>query len=322
VIVPVARGRLLLTLSAGILAISSASILIRMALAEGVPSLSIAAWRLVFASLVLLPYAVLTRREEIRSLSRREWALLSMAGVFLGLHFATWIGSLGLTSVASSVVLVSMGPVFVAFGSWMLLRERLSWLTAVGIGVAAAGSLIIGWGDLGRGQAKLVGDLLAVAGGVMVAGYLIIGRRVRARHTLTVYVALVYGVAMVTLLLIVLVARKPMVGFSLPAYGWMLALGLIPQLVGHSTLNWALRHLSATFIAAITLTEPIGSSILAYLVLRERIATLTLVGGVLILAGIYVASRSENVAGSKQQGGAVGPTTLECGSRAAANERG
>jgi drug/metabolite transporter (DMT)-like permease len=299
---PVSRGRLWLTLGAGIVAISSAAILIRLALAEGVPSLSIAAWRLVFASLVLLPYAILTRREELRSLSRREWLLLLAAGGFLGLHFATWIGSLGLTSVASSVVLVSTGPVFVAIGSWLLLRERLPGMTAVGIGLAAVGSLIIGWGDLGLGHSKLIGDLLAVAGGLMAAGYLIIGRRVRMRRSLTAYIAPVYGAAMVTLLFIVLVAGKPMVGFRPRAYGWLLALGLIPQLVGHSTLNWALRYLSATFVAAITLAEPVGSSILAYIILRERIAALTLGGGVLILVGLYIASRSEQAASGRQPG--------------------
>jgi drug/metabolite transporter (DMT)-like permease len=302
VILPFSRGRLVVTLGAGIIAISSAAILIRLALAEGVPSLSIAAWRLVFASLVLLPYAFLAHRAEIRSLSRKEWILLLLAGVFLGLHFATWIGSLGLTSVSSSVVLVSMGPVFVALGSWILLRERLAWRTALGIALAAAGSVIIAWGDLGRGHGRLVGDLLAVAGGVMVAGYLIIGRKVRMRRSLTAYIAPVYGVAMVTLLLIVLAAGKPMVGFGPRAYGWLLLLGLVPQLVGHSTLNWGLRHLSATFVAAITLAEPIGASILAFLALGERIATLTLGGGVLILVGIYIASRAEQGTGSRQAG--------------------
>jgi drug/metabolite transporter (DMT)-like permease len=103
----------------------------------------------------------------------------------------------------------------------------------------------------------------------------------------------VYGVAMLTLVIIVLVGRRPMLGFSLPAYGWMLALGLVPQLIGHSTLNWALRHLSATFVSIVTLAEPIGSGILAYLILGEAVTASTLVGGVILLAGIYIASRAE-----------------------------
>jgi drug/metabolite transporter (DMT)-like permease len=291
--VQVSRVRLLISLAVGVVAISFASIFIRFAQAEGVPALSIAAWRLILASVVLLPYAWATRREEIRDLSRREWALLLAAGLFLGLHFATWIGSLAYTSIASSVVLVSMGPLFVGLGSWLFLRERPSLLLAAGIVLAATGGIVISWGDLGRGEAHLLGDVLALTGAVMIAGYLMIGRRVRARRSLTTYIALVYGSASVTLILIVIVARQPMFGFSPAAYGWLLALALVPQLVGHSTLNWSLRYLSATYVAIITLSEPIGSGILAFIILGEVITRSTAAGGALVLAGIYIASRAE-----------------------------
>jgi drug/metabolite transporter (DMT)-like permease len=291
--VGISRVRLLLSLCVGLVAVSFASILIRLAQAEGMPSLVIAAWRLIFASLILLPYALTTRRDEIRDLSRREWRLLVASGIFLGLHFATWIASLGLTSVASSVVLVSMGPVFVGLGSWLFLRERPSLLLAVGIVLAAIGSVIISWGDLGQGQDQLFGDLLALAGAVFIAGYLMIGRRVRARRSLATYIALVYGVAMVSLVLLVLIAGLPLLGFSPKAYGWTLGLALGPQIVGHSTLNWALRYLSATFVSIVTLAEPIGSGILAYLLLDEAVTWATAIGGALVLAGIYIASRAE-----------------------------
>jgi drug/metabolite transporter (DMT)-like permease len=277
----------------GIAAISFASVFIRFTQAEGVPTLAIAAWRLLFASAVLLPYAWVTRRNEIRDLLPKERILLAVSGLFLGLHFAAWIGSLGYTSVASSVVLVSMGPLFVGLGSWIFLGERPSLGLSLGIVVAAVGSIVISWGDLGQGQDQLLGDLLALLGAVMMAGYLMIGRRVRARRSLTTYVALVYGVAMLTLLCIVLVSRTPMLGFSLRAYGWMLALGLVPQLIGHSTLNWALRHLSATYVSIVTLAEPLGSGVLAYVFLGETVTWSTFMGGGLILAGLYVASRAE-----------------------------
>jgi drug/metabolite transporter (DMT)-like permease len=299
--VQVSRGRLLLSLGVGIVAISFASIFIRFAQDEGVPSLSIAAWRLIIASVVLFPYAWATRRDEIRSLTGREWGLLLVSGLFLGLHFATWIASLALTSVASSVVLVSMGPVFVGLGSWLFLRERPSLALGAGIVLAAAGSVIISSGDLGQGKDQLLGDLLALTGAVMVAGYFMIGRKVRAQRSLTTYVALVYGAAMVVLVAIVLVTRQPMSGFSLEAYAWLLALGLVPQLIGHSTLNWALRHLSATFVSILTLAEPIGSGILAFVILGEAVTVSTMAGGVLVLAGIYVASRAE-MTPSEQQG--------------------
>jgi len=291
--VAISRTRLLLSLFMGIVAVSFASILIRFAQGAGMASLSIAAWRLIFASTILLPYAWATRRDEIRDLSGREWVLLVASGLFLGLHFATWIASLGYTSVASSVVLVSMGPVFVGLGSWLLLRERPGALLVAGIVLAAAGSVVISWGDLDQGRDQLVGDLLALAGAIFVAGYLMIGYRVRARRSLTTYIALVYGVAMVALVLIVLLAGQPMFGYPLDAYGWVLALALGPQIVGHSTLNWALRYLSATFVAIVTLAEPIGSGILAYVLLGEAVGWSTAIGGAMVLAGIYVASRAE-----------------------------
>ena len=289
----VSRARLLATLGIGIVAISCAAILIRLAQAEGVPSLSIAAWRLIFASMILLPYAWTTHRAEIRDLTAQEWRLLVASGVFLGLHFATWIASLGYTSVASSVVLVSMGPVFVGLGSWIFLRERPTLLLATGIALAAVGSITVSWGDLGQGQDQLLGDLLAVTGAAMVAGYLLIGRKVRAGRSLTTYIALVYGVAMVTLVLLVIVTGTPMFGFTPVAYGYLLALGLVPQLIGHSTLNWALRYLSATYVSIITLAEPIGSGILAYLLLDEMLTKATAIGGAVVLTGIYIASRAE-----------------------------
>jgi drug/metabolite transporter (DMT)-like permease len=287
------RLRFLFSLSVGIVAISFASILIRFAQAQGVPTLSIAAWRLIVASSLLLPYAWLNSRDEIRGLTRGEVGLLGAAGVFLGLHFATWIGSLGYTSVASSVVLVSMGPLFVALGSWAFLGERPSLLMSSGIGLAAVGSVVISLGDFGAGQDRLLGDLLALTGAIMVASYLMIGRKVRARRSLAVYVALVYGVAMLTLLAIVLVSGQPMFGFSPAAYGWLLALGLVPQALGHSTLNWALRHLSATYVSIVTLAEPVASGGLAFLLLGEPITGPTIVGGCLVLTGVYVASRAE-----------------------------
>ena len=300
----ISRTRLLLSLAMGIIAVSFASILIRFAQGEGMPTLTIAAWRLIFASAILLPYAWATRRVEIRGLARREWLLLAASGVFLGFHFATWIASLGYTSVASSVVLVSMGPVFVGLGSWLFLGERPGLKMSVGIALAAIGSVIISWSDFGQGQDQLLGDLLALAGAVFVAGYLMIGRRVRGQLSLATYIAIVYGVAMLTLIAIVLVLRQPTFGFSPAAYGYTLALALGPQVIGHSTLNWALRYLSATFVSIVTLAEPIGSGVLAYLILGEAVTWLTGVGAASVLSGIYIASRAEMESGRVERNGA------------------
>ena len=290
----VSRSRLAATLCVGILATSLAAIFIRMAQAEGVPALSIAAWRLTFASAVLLPFAAATRRDELCRTGRRDWLLLAASGLFLGLHFATWIGSLDYTSVASSVVLVSTGPIFVALGSWLFLREPPSKQVLIGLATATVGTVVISSGDLGQGRSQLLGDLLALAGGVAVAGYLIIGRRLRGGRSLIAYVAPVYAAAMVTVLLIALAGRQRMLGFPAAAYGWMLVLALVPQLVGHTSLNWALRYTSATFVGIVTLAEPIASSVMAYVLLAEPITRATFAGGALVLAGVYVATRGSD----------------------------
>lgn len=287
------RLRVSFILALGIGAISLASVLIRLAQAEGVPTMAIAAWRLIFSSVVLIPYTWITKRGEIVDLSRQEWVLVCASGLFLGLHFATWIGSLGHTSVASSVVLVSMGPLFVGLGSWLFLGERPGLGLALGIGLATVGSFVISWSDLRQGEDRLLGNMLALAGAVMVAAYWMIGRVVRARRSLTTYIGPVYGVATLVLACIVAAGRLPMFGYPPSAFGWMLALGLIPQLVGHTTFNWALKTMSATFVSILTLAEPVGSGFLAYLILGEGVSLLTLLGGTVVLAGIFLASRAE-----------------------------
>lgn len=290
---PVSRPRLVVSLAVAVVAISFAAIFIRLAQAEGMPSLTIAVWRLTLAAAVMLPYAWHTRRDEIRGLTKRELGLLAGAGVFLGLHFVTWITSLSHTTVASSVVLVTTGPVFVALGSWLLLGERPGLRTALGIGMALLGSVAISWADLGRGGSQWLGNLLALTGAVMVAGYLMIGRRARASRSLVAYSGLVYAMAAVTLLLLSALTGQALLGFSPKAYLWVLGMALVSQLVGHSVLNWALRHISATYVAMVTMAEPIGSGILALLLFREAVPLSTLLGGALILAGIYVAARRE-----------------------------
>lgn len=285
------RPRVLAGLLGGIAAVSFGSILVRLAQAESVPALSIAAWRLVFACALLLPYAGARHAAEIRALTPRERWLLVASGLCLGLHFATWIASLAYTTVASSVVLVSTGPLFVGLGSWVLFRETPSRKLLAGLGLALAGTGVISWGDFGGGRNALLGDLLALVGALAVAGYLMIGRRVRAQRSLVAYIAPVYGVAMLTLLLAAALTRSPMLNLPPVAYVWLLCLGIGPQLIGHSSLNWALRHLSATHVAMATLAEPIGACLLAWLLLGELPSPLVTVGGAVTLAGIWLAAR-------------------------------
>lgn len=289
----------------GILAVSTGSIFVRYAQGYA-PSLVIAAYRLVLATLILAPLALLRYWDEIRRLQRWEFALASVSGFFLALHFATWISSLEYTTVASSVVLVSTAPVWVALLSPLTIRESLSRLIYIGMGMALLGSIIIGlsdscsWSELRlvcpsfnefvQGRAFL-GDFLALIGAWMAAGYLLIGRRLRAGMSLVPYVFVVYGAAALVLVVIMFAAGQTPWGYPPQAYVWFLLLALVPQLMGHSTFNWALGYLSAAYVSITLLGEPIASTILAYLLLQEAPSGLKIFGAILILAGIYVASQ-------------------------------
>lgn len=280
----------------GITAASTASLFIRLAQSEA-SSLAVAAWRLTLASLILAPIALTTRRTELRGLSRREWLLAVGSGLLLAAHFATWISSLALTSVSASAVLVSVYPLFVGILSHLFLGERLSRRVALGLVVATAGSATIGLGDAGAGRHQLAGDLLALLGAATAAGYFLIGRRLRGRLSLLGYVFPVYGTAAVALMALSLLASVPLTGYPSTTWLWLLLLALVPQIVGHSSLNWALGHLSATYVTLAALGEPIGSSLLAWVVLDEPVTVPTAIGGALILAGIVIATRQGGTRG-------------------------
>ncbi|MDL1909550.1 DMT family transporter [Chloroflexi bacterium CFX6] len=289
-----------------ILAVSTASIFIRFAQTDGAPSLVIAALRLTFATLLLAPFALTRHRAELKSLTRKQVTLGIASGMFLAVHFATWISSLEYTSVASSVVFVSTGPLWVALLSPMLLNEKSTRAAIVGLGLAILGGAIIGLSDacaiqdgiqcpeLGQVMqgGAIWGNFLALAGAWAVTGYLIIGRKLRAGMSLVPYIFLVYGMAAAALIVIMLAAEKSPFGFEAKTYGWIFLLAAIPQLIGHSTYNWALRYLPAAFVAVTTLGEPIGSAILAFFILRETPSAAVILGGILILLGIFLASRN------------------------------
>ena len=274
----------------GICAISTGAFFARLADA---PSLAIAAYRAGLASLILLPFALATRHKEMAALSRSDLYRVIGAGFFLALHFATWISSLAFTTVASSVVLVNTIPLWVGLLSPFVTGERLSTLTKIGIAASVAGGAVVGWGDFALGGKALLGDFLALCGALSAAGYFLFGRIVRPKLSLLSYVFLCYGTAAIFLALVVLVSGTPVTGFSSTTWWMFLAMAIIPQILGHSSYNWALRWLSAGFVAVALLGEPIGSTILAYLLLGEKITVIRLAGMALIGCGIVLAAKGE-----------------------------
>ena len=275
--------------------------MIRVAQAEGVNSIAIAAWRLTIAAALLWPLAWAKASKEIAALQKPDWLLGIAAGFFLALHFAAWISSLAYTSVASSVALVATNPIWIAMVSWLIFREKLGGWLALGIAAAVAGSALIFLSDAnlvtGSGSSNpLLGNGLAVVGSLTVCGYLLIGRRLRKTMSLLSYIWLVYSTAAIGLMIAAIAAGATLTGFSEKAWACLFALALGPQLLGHSAFNWALKHVSATFIALVILGEPIGSALLAWLIFGERFAPLQLAGFSMLLAGIYLASRGEKPA--------------------------
>lgn len=304
---PEGRARIALpfALLTAILAVSTSSVFIRFA-QQDAPSLVIAALRLTFATLMLAPIALTRPRAELLNLTRGDLSLGLVAGLFLAVHFGTWISSLEFTTVASSVVFVSTGPLWVALLSPVLLNERLKRAAILGLALALIGGAIVGLSDaciwknglqcpdLGRvlqGRA-MWGNFLALAGAWAVSGYLIIGRKLRTKISLIPYIFIVYGMAALGLIAAMFVSGESPLGHPASAYFWIFLLAAFPQLIGHSTYNWVLRYIPAALVAITTLVEPIGSAILAFFILRETPSNGVLVGGALILSGIYLTSRS------------------------------
>lgn len=287
----------------GILAVSTSSIFIRYAQRDA-PSLVIAAYRLTLAALILTPYALHRHRTELRSLTRAERALGLWSGAFLALHFATWITSLQYTTVLSSLVIVQTSPIWVALASPLILKEALTPRAVWGLALAVAGGLVVSFGDQcgfsaagwtcadGFGGDRTgLGNFLALAGAWGSAGYLIIGRRLRARLSLVAYIYVVYSSAAVFLVLTMMAFGQNPAGYAPPTYLWMLLLAIVPQLLGHSSFNWALGYLPAAFVAVALLGEPIGSAVLAVILLDEIPSVVTVIGAAVILVGIYVTTR-------------------------------
>ncbi len=280
----------LLVLSLGVVAISFGAIFVRLAEA---PALVTAAYRVGLASALLAPAACFRCRGELTGLGRRDIGLAFLAGFFLALHFATWIASLDYTSVANSVVLVNTNPIWVGLLGPLLTSDRLQRRTVGCILLSVIGAFIIGWGDFTAGGRALYGDALALAGSVCAAFYLLIGRNLRARVSLLTYIFLCYGSAAVLLWIAVLGLQLAYTGFSTATWAAFGGMAVFSQLVGHSSYNWALKWLRTSTVAISLLGEPIGASILAWILFGEALTVAKLIGGGLILVAIYLIAREE-----------------------------
>jgi len=269
-----------LVLGVALLAVSHGAIFAR--LADAAP-LAIAAWRVGLAAIVVLPLATVAPRRA--AIGAAPYACAAGAGALLALHFATWIASLDYTTIARSVLLVSTSPIWVAVIQVLMGRGLPSRSTLLALILALAGAVIVSGGSM-AGDAAIGGDLLAVAGGFAMAGYLLLSREAQTALAFRSYLGVAYGTAAVILWLAVLFTRTPATGFDARTWWALAGMAVVSQLIGHSGYNWSLRHLNPLYVAVVSLGEPVLASLLGWLLIGEALDWRTSAGGALILAGI------------------------------------
>ena len=280
-------------LALAIVAVSTSAILIRW---SDAPPQVAAFYRIVFTLGLLAPVTLYRHPRTFASFSRRDATVAILAGVALAAHFAAWFESLSWTSVAASVTLVQAQPIFVAVGAWAVLDERVTRRMTQGILLAVAGAVLLSLGDSTGGASPtpwpLWGNALALVGAVTAAAYILVGRSLRQRLPLLPYVTVVYATSVVGLLAFVLVAGFPLAGY--PPREWLLFLAMAvgPGVLGHTVINWVLEEVESTVVGVALVGEPVGSTILAALLLGEIPGMLTVVGGGIVLAGIVRTARN------------------------------
>jgi len=303
-----------LALTAAVLGISISGPLVRLSHAE---PLAIAVWRMGLTLAVVGAIAVATGTwKQYRGLSRPDLLAAFGAGAFLAMHLWSWIVSIGMTSVAASVVLVNVHPIVVALGSAIWLGEKPTRTQIIGIAIALGGAVLLAFGDVhggaasaasigagiavhhpGGGARALEGDALAVFGAITVALYLLLGRRLRQKLDVWPYVTLVYGVCFSLLLVVALVQGVTIAPQPPRELVLFAAMAIGPTILGHTAYNWALRHVRAYIVSVTVLGEPVGATLLAALIpsIAEVPGALTLTGGAIVLAGILLTARRDQI---------------------------
>ena len=267
----------------GVAAISTSAVLIR--LAEAPPPI-IALYRMFFSAVFFLPFGLKQWRSQ--KLTKSQLSLALGAGIMLALHFLFWMTSLDHTSVASSVVLVTTQPLWVFLISILFLQEKPTPRMWLGLAVALTGSVLVTFTQGGGEASRLYGNVLAIAGAIMMACYFLLGRRLRRDLPLALYSLLVYGSASLALAIFAVVRGLPVGGYTSSTWLIFLALALVPTVLGHNSLNWALKFLPATMVSVTILGEPLGASIMAVFVLREIPSLLETFGSLVTLFGIFL----------------------------------
>jgi drug/metabolite transporter (DMT)-like permease len=295
----------------GVVCASSGAIFIRFAQSDGAGSLEIAAYRLLFSTIILTPIILSRYTREIQALSKSILLTIILGGCFLAVHFATWITSLQYTTIASSVVFVSSTPIWVCLYTVIVKKEKLSTGLIIGLFLALVGGTIIALSDSCiftqqgmkcsisfAGSKAFIGNGLALLGAVMAAGYLLVGKEVRQKISLTPYIFLVYGIAAVLLTITSLSFSLQIIQIPVQSIVWLVCLAVFPQLVGHTSYNWSLKRFSTAYVSIAMQGEPIGSTLLGVLLFKEIPTPVKVLGVAIIMVGIISVTLQEKQDGS------------------------
>lgn len=274
-----------MTLFFGVFALSTSAIFVKLADA---PATITAFYRMLFAAVMLLPFLLVNKknRQELRLLSKKQWGLGLLSGVFLAAHYVLWFESLNYTSVASSTVIVTLQPLFSMVGGYFLFKERFSKGAIMGCLVAIAGSIVIGWQDFQISGQALFGDILAFIAAGIITAYFFIGQHVRKRLSLIPYSVISYGSSTLLLGVFAFSQQTPFFNYSVQTWWSFIGLAFIATILGQTIFNWLLKWLSTSIISMSILGETIGTCILAYLILDEVISLQQGIGIALILIGL------------------------------------
>lgn len=275
-----------LAVAIGVVSISTSAVLVK--LANHAPAGIIANYRLLLAVIIMAPIIFLKYLDEFRLITKKDWILSTLAGIFLAFHFILWFESLNYTSVASSVVLVTLQPIFAFLGTYFFFKERFTPGAIISMVIALLGSVIISWGDFQISGMALFGDMLAFLGAIAITGYFLLGQNIRKRLSLMTYTFVVYGISSITLIVYNLILQNPFTGYPIDHWWIFIALAIIPTFLGHSLFNWALKWLSTATISMGIVLEPIGASILAYFILHEQITWSQWLGGSIVIFGLFL----------------------------------
>ena len=252
-------------------------------------SITLVFYRMLFASLIILPFLLIGCRKELRSLELRDLILCIISGFVLAIHFAAYFESLRFTSITSSLVLVDTSVFFIAAIMLIFFREKISVKGWIAIMITFGGVVVIALNDFHSGNNSLYGDILALLGSVMFAGYAVIGRRQRSRMSTTVYTFIVYLSAALTALLVCVSVGDEIICDTADLL-CALGMAVFCTILGHSVFNWGLKYEKTSFIAVSSLLEPVFGSVLGFLVFSEIPATLIIIGSLTVLFGVYLFS--------------------------------